>query len=184
MPITMAPPAIIFINTDLTESIIETFTRQLFLTQVMDGATFDAYVAADGYYPLLVHQSGWRIMVLRPLYDFTNRELADMVLFAKAGLVSVEINKFGPPGITLPIEKVYLTALIELGKVPNFFRFPLPYGRPGNYFPFGPPGPPPFRPDLADVMARELGQEGIVNDRNFDPYVWWTDPPYKGTKSF
>jgi hypothetical protein len=170
MPITMAPPAIIFINTDLTESIIETFTRQLFLTFVMDAATFDAIVAADGYYPQYALENGWRIMVLRPLYDMTNRNLADIVLFAKAGLVSVEWNRVGPPGITLPIDKVYLTALINLNK-PIHHRVP-------------------HRPDLADYMARTLGQEGIVNDRNFDPIVYYgTDPPYwllskGGTKSF
>jgi hypothetical protein len=158
MPITMSPPAIIFINTDLTTSIIDTFTRQLFLTQVMDAATFDALVAADGYYPQQIHQSGSRIMVLRPLYDMTNRSLADIVLFAKSGLVSVLYNRLGPPSITLPIDKVYLTALINLNR-------PIPR--------------PECRPDLDD------GFVGEIDDDNFDQDVpYGTDPPYPGTKSF
>jgi len=170
MPITMAPPALILINNDLTQSIIDTFTRQLFLTFVMDLATFNAIVAADGYYPQYILQSGFRVMVMGPLTDKTNRNLFDIVLFAKAGLVAVEHNKVGPPSINLPIDKVYLTALINLNK-PIWERVP-------------------HRPDLADIMARDLGQEGIVNDRNFDPIVYYgTDPPFwllskGGIKSF
>ena len=40
-----------------------------------------------------------------------------VLLFAKNGLVAVEQNKFGPHNITLPIDRVYLTALINLQKM-------------------------------------------------------------------
>lgn len=114
MPIITSPPAIIFINNDLTEQVQSVFVRQLYITQVMDGYTFDGYVAADGYYPLSVHHDGYRILVMRDLSDQTNRKYADITLFAKDGLVSVESNNYGPPGITLRIDTVYLTALINL----------------------------------------------------------------------
>lgn len=110
------PSAIIFINTDLVDQVLATFVTQLFITQVMDAATFDSIIATDPNYPAEVHQDGYRILVLRDLWDLTNREIANMVLFAKAGLVSVETNKYGPPNITLPIDRVYLTALVNLQK--------------------------------------------------------------------
>lgn len=114
MTILSSPAAIIFINNDLTSQVQSVFIRQLYLTEVITAAEFDARVSEDPNYPDVVHRNGYRVMVLRNLQDQTNRSLADMVLFAKAGLVSVESNKIGPPGITLKIDRVYLTALINL----------------------------------------------------------------------
>lgn len=142
----MSPSSIIFINIDLTESIIATFTRQLFLSEVITGDIFDARVAADGYYPQEVHNSNLRIMVMRPLYDLTNRGLADIVLFAKSGLVTVETNKYGPPNITLPIDKVYLSAL---------FKLQVPFTQTDN--------------DLDD------GFVGEIDDDNFDENLFGPD---------
>lgn len=116
MAIINSPPAIIFINDDLSTQVLSVFVRQLFITEVLDASTFDGYIAADGYWAARQLADGYRILVLRNLFDLTNRNNADMVLFAKAGLVSVECNKIGPPNITLPINQVYLTALIELQK--------------------------------------------------------------------
>lgn len=149
MSISFNPPFIIFINTDLTSNIQNVFTRQLYLTQIMDAATFDGYVANDGYYVNNIHIDGYRIMVMRDLQDFNNRDKADIVLFAKSGLVSVLTNKIGPPNITLPIDRVYLTALINLQMVP-----PLPVDQ---------------RPDLDDEF------EGQTDSDDFDPNH--LDPP-------
>lgn len=141
MGITFSPPAVIFINTDLTAQVLSVFVSQLYITQVMDAATFDATVASDPYFlkrtyrchddgdPCHRHhchdgyvpQDGYRILVLRDLHDLTNRNLANIVLFAKAGLVSVLHNNFGPPGATLPIARVYLTALINLQKYQHWW---------------------------------------------------------------
>jgi len=118
MPIVPAPPMIIFINTDLVQQVQGVFQVQFYLTQILDGPTFDGYVATIPNYVNQVHMNGQRIMVMRSLFDTTNRQLADIVLFAKAGLVSVLINKFGPPGITLPIARVTLLALITLNNPP------------------------------------------------------------------
>lgn len=152
MSVLFSPPAIIFINTDLVPQIQDVFTRQLYLTQIMDAATFDGYVAANPNYPLEIHQDGYRIMVLRDLWDMTNRQYADIVLFAKQGPVSVLVNHYGPPGITLPIDRVYMTALINLNKPPC----------------------PPFwcRPDLYDLFP---GNPPEAYNRNYNPNV--LDPP-------
>lgn len=82
----------------------------------MNAADFDGYVAQNPTWPIDVHLDGYRILVLRDLWDLTNRSLADIVLFAKGGLVSVECNNYGPPGATLPIARAYLTDLINLEK--------------------------------------------------------------------
>jgi hypothetical protein len=116
MSILFAPPIIAFINTDLTTEVQSVFQRQFYLTAIMDGYTFDGYVATIPDFPAFVHQNMQRILVLRDLSDFTNRDLADIVLFAKTGLVSVLFNKYGPPNITLPIDRCYLTDLINLEK--------------------------------------------------------------------
>lgn len=154
MAITFNPPAIIFINTDLVDQVLGVFVRQLFITQVLDAATFDANVAANPNYPLQTHQDGYRILVLRDLSDMTNRQFADIVLFAKAGLVSVLVNHYGPPGVTLPIDRVYLTALIFLNQ---------------------PPPCPPFfgRPDIYDLFK---GHPKEAYNRRYSPF--FLDPPF------
>lgn len=108
------PPAIVCVNDDLSPSVRENLIRQLFINQVMDGATFDGYVNIDPLYPSKIKQLNRRIMVVR---TFANREqvstweIPDVVMFIKQGLATVEINKFGPPGLTLPVLKLYWGAL-------------------------------------------------------------------------
>lgn len=116
MSIDFAPPSIIFVNQDLTDQVLSVFVRQLYITQVLDGYTFDGYVSSDAYFEMNVYIDGYRILVVRDLHDYTNREKADLVLFAKDGLVSVLCNKYGPPGKTLTIDRCYYSALIEQNK--------------------------------------------------------------------
>lgn len=147
MAIITSPPAIIFINNDLSSQVLSVFVRQLFITEVLDAATFDGYVAMDGYFVSDALQDGYRILVLRNLFDQTNRNLADIVLFAKSGLVSVEQNKIGPPNITLPINQVYLTALIFLQRARPF---------------------PECRPDRDDQFVGEFDNDDF-NPLHLDP---------------
>ena len=146
----MSPPALLLINNDLTSSIIETLTRQLFLSEVITGDVFDARVAADGYYPQEIHNEGLRVMVMRPLYELNNRGLFDIVLFAKAGLVTVETSKYGPPNITLPIDSIYLSVLFKLQTPP----LPQPDG------------------DLDDGFVSPGGE---IDDDNFDEFLYGPD---------
>lgn len=69
-------------------------------------------MAADPNYSTIVHLNDQRVMVLRDGYDMVNRDKADIVLFFKHGLVSVEFNRGGPHNITLPLDRVYLMTLI------------------------------------------------------------------------
>jgi len=104
--------AIIVVNDDLTEQVKSVFTRQLFLSETIDGAEFDARVVANPNYLESVHLMNLRVLVIRPLTDTFSRVDVDYVVFFKAGLVSVEYNKYGPPGLTLPLDRLYLNRLI------------------------------------------------------------------------
>lgn len=106
------PPAIIFVNKELTPQIQSVFIRQLYLTDLISDTEFDARVTADPNYPTIIHLNDERVMVLRDGYDMTNRDKADIVLFFKHGLVTVEFNRVGPHNIALPLDRVYLTTLI------------------------------------------------------------------------
>lgn len=129
------PPAIIFVNSDpLTitpdgyfvdgykvnpDGYINDLTRQAFEAQLHLDATmtlkeFNTRVENDPSYPTIVHLQRYRIMVIVPDYkDHTNRELADVVLFYSHGLVKVEKNKYGPPGFTVPLERINIYELLR-----------------------------------------------------------------------
>jgi hypothetical protein len=145
MSVITSPPAIIFLNENISAQIQSVFVRQLYITQVLNAATFDGYVAADGYYANNILADGYRVLVLRDFSDFTNRNLANIVLFAKNGLVAVEWKNNGPHSITMGIDRCYLTALMKL-----------------NIFPCG-----PFerRKDIDDEFV------GQFDNDNFNPHV-------------
>jgi hypothetical protein len=108
------PAAIFFVNADLNDLSKSTLTQQLDLTETMTGEEFDARMAWDPNYAQVVHLQKTRIMVIRSdFHDHTNRTVADVVMFVKQGLVSIEKNNFGPPGLTLPLERINLYALLR-----------------------------------------------------------------------
>lgn len=104
--------AIIVVNNDLTDQVKSVFKTQLNLDEIIDGAEFDARVVADPNYLESVHLMNRKILVVRSLAETFERVNVDFVVFFKAGLVSVEYNKYGPPGLTLPLERLYLNRLI------------------------------------------------------------------------
>lgn len=107
----LAPAAIIFANDDLTPAVKAVVQRQLFITDTMSGTEFDARIAVDPGYVDEIHGNGNRVLVIRPYTELDNRELADVVLFFKAGLVSVLKNNYGPPGIVYTIQRMYLSQI-------------------------------------------------------------------------
>lgn len=121
---TVAPPAIIFCNNDLTENVKNAIVRQLFIDEAIDGYVFDDRVAADADYPNQIKRSNIRLLVIRSFEEMGNRTLADLVIFVKAGLAAVEENKFGPPGFTLPVVGLSWGALgvFRLPDIPGYYR--------------------------------------------------------------
>jgi len=110
------PPGIIFINEDLNDALKATITTQLYIHETMDGAEFDARVVFDPNYPTVVKLQNIRILVIRSFRDVTNRNLADVVIFVKAGLAAIEKNNFGPPGLTLAVNNFNIYQLLRENK--------------------------------------------------------------------
>lgn len=111
------PPGIVFVNSDISESVRSNLIRQLFINEVQDGYVFDGRMAVDSSYPSKIKQLNLRILVIRSFQEFINRgtnpywTAADIVLHIKMGLAYLEINRFGPPGLTLPVLHLYWGAL-------------------------------------------------------------------------
>jgi len=116
----IVPPAIIFINNDISAKTKSYIQKQLFITESYDGYQFDTVVAENPNYVIDVHNSNRRVLVTRSFLEHTNRDLADVVVFVSHGLAAVEKNKFGPPAITVKILDLYWQQLC-------IFYAPKPY---------------------------------------------------------
>ena len=118
------PPAIFFVNGDITypaqpppyppdlpvfigsiptnpssyiasASELTTLQTQLFIDDTITKAEFDARIAADRHYPLIVRLRGLRVLVILPTFqDGYNKHHADVVFFLKIGLAYIERNRF------------------------------------------------------------------------------------------
>jgi hypothetical protein len=113
MPLNFSPSLLIFVNQDLTSSIQDTFMQQFYLTEIISKSEFDLRMLNDPNYHHIIHLNNLRVMVMLDLQDKTNREFADIVIFFKSGLVSVECNKYGPPKQSLPLDRLYLSELVD-----------------------------------------------------------------------
>ena len=108
------PPAIIFMNGDFNAITQTTITTQLHLTEIITKIEFDARVLADPNYPTNITLNFLRVLVILPTFqDLVNRELADIVLFYKQGMIRVERNKYGPPGLSLSIQRINIYDLLR-----------------------------------------------------------------------
>jgi hypothetical protein len=108
------PSAIIFINPEISSQQQLQIKEQLFANEIIQDTEFDARLQADPNYVKVVHGQNLRILVIKNNFsDFTNREYADVVIFVKQGLMSIEKNKFGPPGATYPVRRFNLWDLLR-----------------------------------------------------------------------
>jgi len=95
--------AVVFVNNDLTSNVQSFIVKQLHITEVIDGYTFDARIASDSDYLTKLCQLDLRIMVVRSFDELENRSLASVVIFVSHGLAAILENKLGPPGLTFPV---------------------------------------------------------------------------------
>lgn len=150
------PPAIVFINGDITynaepppyppdldvfigsipnnpssyiaaSSELTLLQTQLFIDDTMTKQEFDARVAAEPTYPIVIRLRGLRILVILPsFHDHVNRELADVVLFLHLGMADIETNRLvwphqervadGPPGKSYDMQRLNIYELLRAGK--------------------------------------------------------------------
>lgn len=162
----MFPPAIIYINGntdgygnvygDLDGYGKATLESQLYIHETMTGDEFDARVSSDPNYPQIVHLMGYRILVIRAdLRNYTNREFADVVLFVKQGMASIEKNNYGIPGICIAISRINIYDLLRYNNSQYVAKLPQTY----NY---------PARPSLGGIFAIQSRDTSGVHDVNPD----------------
>lgn len=160
------PPAIIFINGDITYppttvfigtqpqlpgsyasfSELTNLQTQLYIDDTMTKAEFDARVVADPNYPTIVHLRGLRILVILPtFYDDHNRHYADIVLFLHQGMADVECNRFWHDDD----DDGY-------GPYPHTYPPPPPPNYPRSHHHHGAKGPPGQSYDIQRLTIYEL----------------------------
>lgn len=138
------PSAIIFVNSDIPQPdgyvdgyindlTIGTLTTQLFIDNILTFHQFNDLVASLPSFPDIVHLQNLRVLVILPDFrDYTNRDLADVVLFYSHGLITVEKNNFGPPRQTYPLERVNIYQLLRANNSSLVVILPQNPPRPGN----------------------------------------------------
>ena len=103
---------IIYVNSDISTIAENNLVTQLNITEVMNDTEFNARLIVDPNYPVFVHLNNLRIIVKQDFQDQTNRQFADIVLFVKQGMVNVLQNNYGPPTLSMPIERLNLFNLL------------------------------------------------------------------------
>ena len=114
-----------------SQSAVAGIDVQLQITETMWFDEFNARVTADPNYPAWIHLNGSRILViLRDFQCMTHRNLADIILFVKQGVASVEKNKFehhSPPGVTFDIQRLNIWNLTHAIRDSNVATFNYPF---------------------------------------------------------
>ena len=105
--------AIIFANNDLSPKVQETLEQQLYISETIDGYTFDSRILINSMYPSTIYLNNLRLLVIRDANDYSNRNLADVFLFIKNGLAEIEFQKNGPPTTTLPVANLNIERLLS-----------------------------------------------------------------------
>ena len=140
----LIPPAIIFANNDITNNQSIYLAKQLLINETISKIEFDNRVIADPNYPQIVHNQNIRLLVLLPtLQDTSNRELADVVVFIKQGLVTIEKNKYGPHDFSFQQDRLNIWQLLRAANSNLVPTLPTPPPRtiyPCDCPPIGPGG--------------------------------------------
>ena len=149
------PSAVIFLNSDISDLTKSTLVSQLRINESMTDTEFDARVVADPNYPAIVELQGLRILVIRQsFHDLTNRDHADLVLFFSHGMVTILKNNYGPPGLTLAIDRLNIYELLRYNKSPHVMILPADPSRHSSA--------------LGGIFAIESSDVSGVNDPNPD----------------
>lgn len=158
------PSAIIFINSDLNDTTINHLKNQLFIDEVVLYDEFNDRVLADPSYSDIIQGQNLRILVILDNFsDYTNRNLADVVIFFSKGLLNIEKNKFGPPNLSFSAQRTNIWAILRGANSENVVI--LPSIKP-NILNTECDCPPPF--GIGGIIAIELRDTGISACKNPD----------------
>lgn len=106
------PGGIVFVNEDVSPQVVEVLKRQLYITEQIDYNTLQDRFNEDGYYIYKVRENLDRILVLIN-YTETPRDSADVVIYIRLGLAYIEKNNFGPPGLAMQVDRLYINSLLR-----------------------------------------------------------------------
>lgn len=169
------PPGIIFINADAmdgyiqdgynaidgyTQTLMDGYTKttlmaQLYINEFLTDQEFNQRVNLNPTYAGTVRLQGLRLLVSKENFrDYTNRHLADLVLFYSHGLVSVLKSNFGPPGLTLTIDRINIYTLLRDVGSKYVAILPITATKPPK--------------SLGGIVVSQLGDTSGVHDPNPD----------------
>lgn len=113
---------IVYVNNDISGSVQEKLINQLFIDLILTGEEFDSIVDGyfadgyvDGYFLDSIKIRNQRVLVTRNYLkndlpnNIPNRELANIILYVKYGLVNVVTKEGHKP--TLALSTIYWGAL-------------------------------------------------------------------------
>lgn len=119
------PSAIIFMNNEMSDAERASISSQLQVNEIISFDEFNVRVDTDPNYPAIVRLRNLRILVILDSFqDQTNRNLADVVIFVKQGLATIEKNNFGPPKLSLDIQRLNIYELLRYNNSPNVVIVP------------------------------------------------------------
>jgi len=113
------PGAILFINKEVSEQVLSVIQSQLFINETMSDGYFISKINDDGYYVQKNKADGYRILVILENFNDISqpdRSLADVVMFVKNGLLSIEKNNYGPPMPSMTISDLYIHKLLRFNR--------------------------------------------------------------------
>lgn len=121
------PKLLIFINKELTPQVLGVIQQQLFITKTftdtqytnLDGYNTDGYYTYDGYtfptdgYVFNDLKKTDRVLVLVDYTHMIDTSKMDILLYFSKGLLSVQKNKYGPPGLTFAAASITVDKLVS-----------------------------------------------------------------------
>jgi len=152
------PPAIIFINGDITynaqpppnppnldvfigsipnnpqsyitsSSELNTLQIQLNITDTITKDEFDARLDVDPNYGTVIHLQGLRVLVILPTFhNMTHRHHADVIMFLHQGLADIEMNRFGECGKSIEMQRFTIYDILRAAGSHNVINLPDGHG--------------------------------------------------------
>jgi len=107
-------PAIIFVNSDISDSVKATLKLQLFINEEITGEEFDNRLIADPNYHDVINNNNIRLLVVRSLIQpISNYDKANIIIYIRLGMASILTNNIGPHGYTKSVKTLYIFDLLN-----------------------------------------------------------------------
>lgn len=117
-----------------SKSELNTIQTQLFIDDTMTKDEFDARMAVDPNYSLIVRLQGMRILVILPTFhDILHRHHADVIMFLHQGLADIETNWFGECRQSIEMQRFTIYDVLRASHDRNVINLPEEFDRYDGY---------------------------------------------------